>query len=256
MSEMECLPVTWVLTAMEIDRRAVVAGALALSAAAIIGMPAHASELNLGSSSSIKVGTSKIFSSGSNRILVYRQSTSKFFAYRATCPNDSKTFTSANIKGSRVTCASDKRAFSLVTGRATSGTQKLEAIKLRVSKGFLLATVSTSTPTATATATPSPTAGNGPLIARDKVPVGSGVRVISSMGTLMIVQPKAGVYKAFSAVCTHAGCEVSEVTASQMVCTCHDSAFSTADGAVLQGPARQGLRQFDLVERDGSLFLN
>jgi nitrite reductase/ring-hydroxylating ferredoxin subunit len=239
---------------MEIDRRVVVTGALALSAAAIIGMPAHANELNLGSSNSIKVGSSKIFSSGSNRILVHRQSAAKFLAYRAICPNDSKVFTSANIKGTRVTCASDKRAFSLVTGRATSGTQKLEPIKLRVSQGFLLATVSTATPSATAT--PSPTSGNGPLIARDKVPVGSGVRVISSTGTLMIVQPKAGVYKAFSAVCTHAGCEVSEVTASQMVCTCHDSAFSTADGAVLQGPARQGLRQFDLVERDGSLFLN
>jgi Rieske Fe-S protein len=80
--------------------------------------------------------------------------------------------------------------------------------------------------------------------------------VSSSMGALMIVQPRAGVYRAFSAVCTHAGCEVSEVTASQMVCTCHDSAFSTSDGSVLQGPARQGLRQFNLVERDGSLFLN
>ncbi|MEY4410216.1 MAG: hypothetical protein RLZ99_689 [Actinomycetota bacterium] len=239
---------------MEFDRRAVVTGALALSAAAIVGMPAHASELNLGSGTAIQVGSSKIFSSGSNRILVYRQSTSKFLAYRATCPNDSKAFTSFNIKGTRVTCASDKRAFSLLTGKATSGTQQLEAIKLRVSKGFLLANVPTSTPTATAT--PSPTAGNGPLIAKDKVPLGSGVRVTAGMGILLIVQPKAGVYKAFSAVCTHAGCEVSEVMASQMVCTCHDSAFSTADGAVLQGPARQGLRQYDLVEREGSLFLN
>jgi nitrite reductase/ring-hydroxylating ferredoxin subunit len=237
---------------MEINRRAVVTGALALSAAAVIGMPAHANELNLGSSNSIKVGSARIFSSGSNRILVYRQSTSKFLAYRATCPNDSKAFTSANIKGTRVTCASDKRAFSLVTGRATTGTQKLVAIKLRVSKGFLLATVST----ATATATPSPTASSSALIASDRVPVGSGVRVSSSAGALMIVQPRAGVYRAFSAVCTHAGCEVTEVSQSQMVCTCHDSAFSTADGAVLQGPARQGLRQFDLVERDGSLFLN
>ena len=239
---------------MEIDRRVVVTGALALSAAAIIGLPAHARELNLGSSNSIKVRSARIFSSGSNRILVYRQSTSKFLAYRATCPNDSKAFTSANIKGTRVTCASDKRAFSLVTGRATTGTQKLVAIKLRVSRGFLLATVSTAT--ATATATPSPTASSSALIASERVPVGSGVRVSSSMGALMIVQPRAGVYRAFSAVCTHAGCEVTEVSASQMVCTCHDSAFSTADGAVLQGPARQGLRQFDLVERDGSLFLN
>ena len=235
---------------MEIDRRVVVTGALALSAAAIIGLPAHANELNLGASNSIKVGSARIFSSGSNRILVYRQSTNKFLAYRAVCPGDSQAFSSSSIRGTRVTCANDRRAFSLITGRATSGTQRLEVVRLRVSKGFLLATVPS------ATATPSPTATSAALIASNKVPIGSGVRVSSSFGALMIVQPRAGVFRAFSAVCTHAGCEVTEVTANQMVCTCHDSAFSTADGAVLEGPARQALRQFDLVERDGSLFLN
>ncbi len=235
---------------MEIDRRVVVTGALALSAAALIGMPAHANELNLGASNSIKVGSARIFSSGANRILVYRQSTNKFLAYRAICPSDSTAFTSSNIKGTRVTCSGDRRAYSLIIGKATSGSQRLEVIKLRVSKGFLLATL------ASASATPAPTATSGALIASSKVPVGSGVRVSSSAGALMIVQPRAGVFRAFSAVCTHAGCEVTEVTAAEMVCTCHDSAFSTADGAVLEGPARQGLRQFELVEKDGSLFLN
>jgi nitrite reductase/ring-hydroxylating ferredoxin subunit len=235
---------------MEIDRRVVVTGALAISAAALIGLPAHANELNLGASNSIKVGSSRIFSSGSNRILVYRQGTNKFLAYRAICPNDSTAFTSLSIKGTRVTCSSDRRGFNLLTGRASSGNQRLEVVKLRVSKGFLLATV------ASPAATPSPSASAGALIASSKVPVGSGVRVSSSVGALMIVQPKAGVFRAFSAVCTHAGCEVTEVMATQMVCICHDSAFSTTDGAVLEGPARQALRQYDLVERDGSLFLN
>jgi len=235
---------------MDIDRRVVVTGALAISAAALIGLPAHANELNLGAGNSIKVGSSRIFSSGSNRILVYRQSTNKYLAYRAVCPNDSTVFTSSNVRGTRVTCSSDRRAFNLLTGRAASGSQRLEVVKLRLSNGFLLATV------ASATATPSPTASSSALIASNKVPVGSGVRVSSSVGALMIVQPRAGIFRAFSAVCTHAGCEVTEVTASQLVCTCHDSAFSTADGAVLEGPARQALRQFELTERDGSLFLN
>ncbi len=235
---------------MEIDRRAVVTGALAISAAALIGLPAHANELNLGASNSIKVGSARIFSSGSNRILVYRQATNKFLAYRAACPNDSTAFALSNIRGTRVTCSTDRRAFNLTTGRAASGNQRLEVVRLRVSNGFLLATV------AAATAAPSPTQTSAALIAASRVPVGSGVKVSSSVGSLMIVQPRTGVYRAFSAVCTHAGCEVTEVTASQMVCTCHDSAFSTTDGSVLGGPARQPLRQFELVERDGSLFLN
>ncbi len=235
---------------MEVDRRVVVTGALAISAAALIGLPAHANELNLGASNSIKVGSARIFSSGANRILVYRQGTNKFLAYRAVCPNDSTAFTSSSLRGARVTCSSDRRAFNLLTGRAASGSQRLEAVKLRLSNGFLLATV------ASASATPSPSATSSALIASNKVPVGSGVRVSSSVGALMIVQPRVGVFRAFSAVCTHAGCEVTEVTASQLVCTCHDSAFSNTDGTVLEGPARQALRQFELTERDGSLFLN
>lgn len=234
---------------MEIDRRVVVTGALALSAAAIIGLPAHASELNLGASNSIKVGSSRIFSSGANRILVYRQTTSKYLAYQALCPSDSKAFSASNVRGTRVTCANDRRSFSLVTGRATSGNLRLTPIKLRVSKGFLLATV------ATAAATPSPTASAKALVASNKVAVGSGVRVDSSMGPLMVVQPKAGTFRAFSAICTHAGCEVTDVTANELVCTCHNSAFSTADGSVLEGPARRPLAQYSLVEREGLLYL-
>ena len=238
---------------MELDRRTVVAGALAISAAARVGLPAHASELNLGSSTAIKVGSSKVFASGSNRILVYRQSTSKFLAYRAVCPVDAATFALSNVKGARVTCPKDKTPFGLSNGKAIGKAVKsLESIQIRVSKGFLIATLPT---TPTATATPAPTESTKALISADKVPVASGVRVSSSVGPLMILQPKQGVFLAFSVVCTHAGCEVTDVSATEMICTCHGSAFSTKDGAVLEGPARRGLAQFEIVNRDGQLFL-
>lgn len=234
---------------MEIDRRALVTGALALSAAAIVGLPAHASELNLGSSNSIKLGSTKLFTSGSNRILVHRVTTTRFTAFRASCPADSTSLSLANVKGSRVTCPKDKAAFSLLTGKSTAAPARtLEPVKIRVSKGFLLATIADS-------ATPSPTAVAKALIATSKVPVGSGVQVSSENGPLLVIQPTTGVFRAFSAICTHAGCEVTEISTSQMVCTCHNSVFSTADGAVTSGPARRGLSQYALVERDGQLFL-
>lgn len=224
-------------------------GAFALAAAGFVGLPTHASELILGSGSAIKIGASKVFTSGSNRIVVYRQSATKFLAYRAFCPSDSTALSAQNIKGSRVTCASEKISFSLVTGKASSGGKRLEAVTLRVSKGFLIVTLPA------VVSSPSPSAVSKPLVATAQVPVGSGVRVDSALGALMIIQPRSGSFKAFSAVCTHAGCEVTDVTVSEMICNCHGSVFSTEDGAVTQGPARRGLPQYVLVERDGQLYL-
>jgi Rieske Fe-S protein len=67
------------------------------------------------------------------------------------------------------------------------------------------------------------------------VPVGSGVIV----GDVVITQPTAGVFEAFSTVCTHAGCNVSEVT-DLISCPCHGSKFKL-DGTVSNGPAKAPL---------------
>lgn len=69
------------------------------------------------------------------------------------------------------------------------------------------------------------------------VPVGSGV---ISQG-IVVLQPKAGTFLAFDATCPHQGCTVNKITADQVICPCHQSAFSTADGSVTHGPAQQGL---------------
>jgi Rieske Fe-S protein len=48
------------------------------------------------------------------------------------------------------------------------------------------------------------------------------------------------VFKGFSAVCPHAGCNVSKVENGNIVCPCHGSRFSL-EGAVVQGPATDPL---------------
>jgi Rieske Fe-S protein len=68
------------------------------------------------------------------------------------------------------------------------------------------------------------------------VPVGSGVIV----SDVVITQPTAGVFKGFSSVCTHAGCNVSEVSDGKIVCPCHGSKFNL-DGSVDEGPATKPL---------------
>jgi Rieske Fe-S protein len=73
------------------------------------------------------------------------------------------------------------------------------------------------------------------------IPVGGGVIVAES--AVVVVQPEAGTFAAYTAVCPHQGCLVSEVVENEIRCPCHGSAFSAADGSVIQGPALQGLTQ-------------
>ncbi|MFE7586532.1 Rieske (2Fe-2S) protein [Streptomyces gardneri] len=84
------------------------------------------------------------------------------------------------------------------------------------------------------------TEGAGATLARTgDIPVGGG-KVIAGQG-LVITQPKAGEFKAFSSKCTHAGCAVSGVKDGVIVCPCHQSHFDASDGSVKSGPATSPL---------------
>jgi Rieske Fe-S protein len=86
---------------------------------------------------------------------------------------------------------------------------------------------------------PAPQGGSGPVSAKTSdIPVGGGT--IFADAQTVITQPTAGTYKAFSSICTHAGCPVAEVTDS-INCNCHGSKFSLADGSVTAGPAQSPL---------------
>ncbi|WP_327357145.1 Rieske (2Fe-2S) protein [Streptomyces sp. NBC_01304] len=54
---------------------------------------------------------------------------------------------------------------------------------------------------------------------------------------IVVTQPTAGDFKAFSAVCTHAGCTVNDVSGGTINCPCHGSKYRIADAAVADGPA-------------------
>jgi nitrite reductase/ring-hydroxylating ferredoxin subunit len=89
---------------------------------------------------------------------------------------------------------------------------------------------------------------SGALAAIADIPVGGGVVVAEP--PIVIVQPAQGAILGYTAVCPHQGCLVSEVVDNQIICPCHQSHFSSEDGAVISGPAKTGLTSAD-VQIDG-----
>ncbi|MEU1814502.1 Rieske (2Fe-2S) protein [Streptomyces roseifaciens] len=72
---------------------------------------------------------------------------------------------------------------------------------------------------------------------------------------VVVTQPVKGEFKAFSAVCTHQGCVVKDVSGGTINCPCHGSRFRIADGSVQGGPAQGPLPEEQVSVRDGSLHL-
>jgi Rieske Fe-S protein len=71
------------------------------------------------------------------------------------------------------------------------------------------------------------------------VPVGGGT--VFQKQKVVVTQPTEGDFKAFTAVCTHAGCTVGSVKGDTIQCNCHGSQYSAADGSVKKGPAPKAL---------------
>jgi Rieske Fe-S protein len=87
---------------------------------------------------------------------------------------------------------------------------------------------------------PQPASGQPPSLAlTSDVPVGGG-KILADK-KIVITQPRAGSFEAFTAVCTHQGCTVSSVSGGTVNCPCHGCKFSIANGSVVTGPAASAL---------------
>lgn len=103
-----------------------------------------------------------------------------------------------------------------------------------------------------ASSTDAPAAA-APLAPTSAVPVGGGTILADKQ--IVLAQPTAGTFKAFTAVCTHQGCTVSSIDNGVIVCPCHGSRFHLADGSVDSGPAQRPLAPIAIKVADGQISL-
>ncbi|WP_405734717.1 Rieske (2Fe-2S) protein [Streptomyces sp. NBC_01537] len=97
-------------------------------------------------------------------------------------------------------------------------------------------------------------AGTGSELAKTSdIPEGGGK--IFADQKVVVTQPTAGEFKAFSAVCTHQGCAVTSVSDGTINCPCHNSKFKIADGSVASGPATQPLAAASITVSGDSVTL-
>ncbi|MEV7788682.1 Rieske (2Fe-2S) protein [Streptomyces sp. NPDC088106] len=96
-------------------------------------------------------------------------------------------------------------------------------------------------------------AAAAPLGSTADIPEGGG-KVFADR-KVVVTQPSAGEFKAFSATCTHQGCAVKSVADGIINCPCHNSNFSIADGSVKGGPATEPLPSVEITVSGDSITL-
>ena len=118
-----------------------------------------------------------------------------------------------------------------------------------------------ATPTASATATPppSPTSTDGAFVANSSELKEGQVKIIEvnttkNLYTSYSFSRLGGKVYAVSVYCTHAGCKV-VAGKEELICNCHMSIFSPYDGAAQSGPARLPLTRYEVIERDGKIYI-
>jgi len=109
-------------------------------------------------------------------------------------------------------------------------------------------------PTRSRACTAAGSAAAGGAIKAADIPVGGGK--VYDVQKVVVTQPTAGEFKAFSAICTHKGCTVAKVENGTIDCACHGSKFDMTTGAVKAGPASSPLPAKAAKESGGSITVS
>lgn len=103
-----------------------------------------------------------------------------------------------------------------------------------------------------APAAPDSASGTGhDVLAASELAVGAEAAVSINKANVLLYRQDETTVLAYSAVCTHAGCQVGTSENTQFFCDCHSSTFSAKDGSVVSGPAPRPLERYAAaIEKD------
>jgi thiosulfate dehydrogenase [quinone] large subunit len=245
-------------TLLGLWQRLAAAGGLALSLMLFLTVSFHASPYYTGADIVFAFAWTPLLLAGSGPLL----SADAAIAARARAPQSSRRMGAeepgrreAVLKG---TMTAVTAVAGLILGGAVAGLGRL-AGGVKNSPGTAQPLSSQPAPSSSG---PSGAGGSHPAgtaigPAKD-VPVG-GAASFSDPRTgdpSIVIQPTAGKFVAFDAVCPHAGCTVYyDQSAALIVCPCHGSQFNPSTGAVQVGPAPTGLTPITIAKNSsGQLY--
>ncbi len=79
------------------------------------------------------------------------------------------------------------------------------------------------------------------------IKVGSSKAYMVAGVSLLITQPKKGVFKAFKGICTHQGGKLTSLSGPNLFCPLHGASFDSTTGKVLTGPASAPLKAYKVT---------
>lgn len=79
------------------------------------------------------------------------------------------------------------------------------------------------------------------------IKVGSSKSYMVAGVSILITQPKKGVFKAFKGICTHQGGKLTSLSGPNLFCPLHGASFDSTTGKVLTGPASAPLKAYKVT---------
>ncbi|MER6572258.1 Rieske 2Fe-2S domain-containing protein [Streptomyces sp. NPDC001093] len=70
---------------------------------------------------------------------------------------------------------------------------------------------------------------------------------------VVVSRDGSGALKAYSTICTHAGCPINKLQGTTLICPCHGSQFDAVTGKVVQSPATEPLAELPVKTKNGRI---
>ena len=70
---------------------------------------------------------------------------------------------------------------------------------------------------------------------------------------VVVSRSASGELRAYSSICTHAGCPINKLDGTTLICPCHGSEFDATSGEVLKAPATVPLNALPVRTENGRI---